>query len=170
MQSETAMHRPAQHTRSFVAFGANLGDPPSAYRLARDRLAALPGTRVVAHSALYRSAPVGVDNQPDFFNAVIELATTLAPHPLLHALLSIEHDAGRRRNGQVAPRTMDLDLLLHGDQVIDSCDLQLPHPRMHLRAFTLLPLTEIAPEIRIPGLGPAQALLPSVADQLISRS
>ncbi|MDY0072792.1 MAG: 2-amino-4-hydroxy-6-hydroxymethyldihydropteridine diphosphokinase [Thauera sp.] len=162
--------KPVQHVRSFVAFGANLGDPRSAYRMARRQLAALPGTRVVAHSALYRSAPIGVDNQPDFLNGVIELATTMAPHPLLHALLGIEHDAGRRRNGTVAPRTIDLDLLLHGDQVIHSQDLQLPHPRMHLRAFTLLPLTEIAPDVHIPGFGPACALLPGVADQQISRS
>lgn len=155
--------------RAFVAFGANLGDPAAAFALALERLAALPGTRVVAQSALYRSAPVGVGAQPDYLNAVIALDTTLDARALLDALLTIEHEGGRTRAFHMAPRTMDLDLLLHGDSLIDEPGLQVPHPRMHLRAFTLLPLAEIAPETVIPGIGPVAALLSMVADQAISR-
>ncbi|MDA0236725.1 MAG: 2-amino-4-hydroxy-6-hydroxymethyldihydropteridine diphosphokinase, partial [Proteobacteria bacterium] len=98
--------------RAYVAFGANLGDPAAAFTEAVQRLDALPGTRVVARSSLYRSAPVGVAGQPDYLNAVIALDTALAPRPLLEALLAIEHDSGRRRDFPMAPRTLDLDLLL----------------------------------------------------------
>jgi len=145
--------------RAFVAFGANLGDPAAAFALALQRLAELPGTRVAAHSSLYRSAPVGVEGQPDYINAVIELSTTLAARPLLDALLTIEHEGGRRRDGHMAPRTMDLDLLLHGDAVIDEPGLVVPHPQMHLRAFVLVPLAEVAPDAVVPGRGRVDALL-----------
>lgn len=155
--------------RAYIAFGANLGDPAAAFADALQRLDALPGTRVVASSSLYRSAPVGVAGQPDYLNAVIALDTTLAPRPLLEALLAIEHDAGRRRDFPMAPRTMDLDLLLHGDAVIDEPGLQVPHPRMHERAFALLPLAEIAPAASIPGRGEVAALLPALAGQAIER-
>ena len=159
----------AQPVRAFVAFGANLGDPATAFALAVQRLDALPDTRVVAQSALYRSAPVGVAGQPDYINAVIALDTTLAPRPLLEALLAIEHEGGRSRAYHMAPRTVDLDLLLYGDAVIDEAGLQVPHPRMHERAFALVPLAEIAAEAVIPGRGPVAALLAGVADQAISR-
>lgn len=155
--------------RAFVAFGANLGDPSAAFALALERLAALPGTRVVAQSSLYRTAPIGVDGQPDYINAVIALDTTLSARPLLDALLAIEHEGGRRRDFHMAPRTMDLDLLLYGTQVIDEPGLQVPHPRMHRRAFTLQPLAEIAPDTVIPGVGTVAAALPAVADQAIER-
>lgn len=159
----------AQPTRAFVAFGANLGDPAAAFALAVQRLDALPRTRVVARSALYRSAPVGVAGQPDYINAVIALDTTLAPRALLEALLAIEHEGGRSRDYHMAPRTMDLDLLLYGDAVIDEPGLQVPHPRMHERAFALVPLAEIAAEAVIPGRGAVATLLAGVADQAISR-
>ena len=155
--------------RAFVAFGANLGDPAEAFALALAQLAALPGTRVRAQSALYRSAPIGVAGQPDYVNAVIALDTELDARALLDALLAIEHQGGRTREFHMAPRTMDLDLLLHGDQVIDAPGLQVPHPRMHLRAFTLLPLAEIAPDTMIPGIGVVADLLSTVADQAIAR-
>ncbi len=155
--------------RAFVAFGANLGDPAEAFALAQERLDALPGTRVVAQSALYRSAPIGVEGQPDYINAVIALDTTMAPRALLDMLLAIEHEGGRTRAFHMAPRTMDLDLLLYGEHVIDEPGLQVPHPRMHLRAFTLLPLAEIAPDTQIPGIGKVAELLPTVADQAIER-
>lgn len=155
--------------RAFVAFGANLGDPAEAFALALAQLAALPGTRVLAQSALYRSAPIGVAGQPDYVNAVIALDTELDARALLDALLAIEHQGGRTREFHMAPRTMDLDLLLHGDQVIDAPGLQVPHPRMHLRAFTLLPLAEIAPDTMIPGIGVVADLLPTVAEQAIDR-
>jgi 2-amino-4-hydroxy-6-hydroxymethyldihydropteridine diphosphokinase len=156
-------------SRAYIAFGANLGDPAAAYARAQARLDALPGTRVSAHSALYRSAPVGVIGQPDYLNAVIAVDTTLAPRPLLEALLAIEHDCGRTRDFPLAPRTMDLDLLLHDDAVIDEAGLQVPHPRMHERAFVLRPLAEIAPAASIPGHGRVAALLPAVAAQAIER-
>ena len=155
--------------RAFVAFGANLGDTATAFALALQRLAELPDTRVVAHSSLYRSAPVGVANQPDYINAVIELGTTLPARALLEALLAIEHEGGRTRDFHMAPRTMDLDLLLYGEAIIDEPGLQVPHPRMHLRAFALLPLAEIAPQLNIPGHGAIAALLPGVANQAIAR-
>lgn len=155
--------------RAFVAFGANLGDPAAAFALALARLDALPDTRVVAQSSLYRTAPIGVQAQPDYVNAVIALDTALDAPGLLDALLAIEHEGGRTRDFHMAPRTMDLDLLLHGNSVIDEPGLQVPHPRMHLRAFTLLPLAEIAPDTLIPGIGTVAALLPTVAHQAISR-
>lgn len=155
--------------RAFVAFGANLGDPVAAFALALQRLDALPSTRVLARSALYRSAPVGVVGQPDYINAVIELSTSLDARILLEALLMIEREGGRTRDFHMAPRTMDLDLLLHGEAIIDEPDLQVPHPRMHLRAFTLVPLAEIAPGLHIPRRGAVSDLLADVADQAISR-
>lgn len=156
--------------RAYVAFGANLGEPLAAHGQALAELAALPGTRVSAQSSCYRTAPVGVaGEQPDYINAVIELETTLSPRALLEALLTIERAGGRTRTGHRAPRTMDLDLLLHGDTVIDAPDLTLPHPRMHERAFVLRPLAEIAPHLIIPGRGPVAALLANVAGQSIRR-
>lgn len=155
--------------RAYVAFGANLGDPAAAFALALERLAGLPDTVVAAHSPLYRTAPVGVAGQPDYINAVIALDTGLAPRALLDALLAIEHEGGRSRDYQLAPRTLDLDLLLHGDAVIHEPGLEVPHPRMHLRAFVLRPLADIAPQAVIPGRGSVAALLPAVAGQAIAR-
>lgn len=155
--------------RAFIAFGANLGDPVASFEHACAALAALPGTNVERRSSLYRSAPVGVEGQPDYVNGVIELRTHIAAPALLAHLLDIEHEAGRRRDGHCAPRTLDLDLLLYDDQVIRAPGLEVPHPRMHQRAFVLLPLAEIAPDARIPGHGPVAALLPGVADQEIAR-
>ena len=160
---------PRAPVRAFVAFGANLGDPRAAFALACAQLAALPGTAVVARSSVYRSAPVGVEDQPDYINAVIALDTTLAPRALLEALLAIEAAGGRTRDYHRAPRTMDLDLLLYDDIVVDEPGLQLPHPRMHERAFVLQPLAEIAPAATIPGHGSVQGLLAGVADQAIGR-
>lgn len=155
--------------RAFIAFGANLGDPAASFEHACAALAALPDTNVERRSSLYRSAPVGVEGQPDYVNGVIELHTHIAAPTLLAHLLDIEHEAGRRRDGHCAPRTLDLDLLLYDDQVIHAPGLEVPHPRMHQRAFVLLPLAEIAPDAQIPGHGPVAALLPGVADQEIAR-
>ncbi len=159
----------ASNARAFVAFGANLGDPVSAYHHALEAIARLPGTTVVRQSALYRTEPVGVHRQPDYINAVIELATDMPAEALLEALLKIERTAGRTRRTHRAPRTLDLDLLLYDDAVIDTANLQVPHPRMHRRAFVLVPLSEIAPDADIPGHGRVSALLPRVADQLVTR-
>ncbi|HLW04993.1 MAG TPA: 2-amino-4-hydroxy-6-hydroxymethyldihydropteridine diphosphokinase [Azoarcus sp.] len=155
---------------AFIAFGANLGDPSASFDQACIALAALPGTRLKRRSALYRSAPVGtLEPQPDYLNAVIEIETTLAPEPLLTHLLSIERCNGRTREAHRAPRTLDLDLLLYDDVVIHSPQLNVPHPRMHERAFVLLPLMEIAPDAVIPDRGPVADFLPAVADQKIVR-
>ncbi len=156
--------------RAYIAFGANLGDPAQAFQLALERIAALPATQVAARSSLYHTAPVGVtDEHPDYINAVIAVDTALAPRALLDALLAIEHEGGRTRPAQLAPRTMDLDLLLHGDAVIDEPGLVVPHPRMHERAFVLQPLAEIAPDAEIPGRGRVLALLAGIRGQAIVR-
>lgn len=159
-----------QPVRAYVGFGANLGDPISAFAAALKTLATLPDTTVPAHSSLYRSAPIGVGpDHPDYLNAVIALDTKQTPHQLLDALLAIEAAGGRTRTAALAPRLVDLDLLLYGDNIIRSNTLILPHPRMHERAFTLIPLAEIAPQVLIPGLGPLNALLAGVKGQRIER-
>lgn len=155
--------------RAFIALGANLGDPASVVRSALATLAKLPATRLVAASSLYRTAPVGLVNQPDFINAVACVDTTLAAPELLTALFSIEADFGRIRQQKNGPRRLDLDLLLYDDLLLETSELVLPHPRLHLRAFVLAPLAEIAPDLAIPGRGSVAAWLPAVAHQAIAR-
>lgn len=152
------------HT-AFIALGSNLDDPEGKVQQGIAALAELPQTRLLAASSLYRSAPVGHADQPDFINAVAHLATALAPQDLLAALLAIEHDFGRERAFRNAPRTLDLDLLLYDAQCIDEPGLAVPHPRMHQRAFVLAPLLEIAPACIIPGIGPAADWLERCTDQ-----
>lgn len=130
---------------AFVGLGANLGDAQRALQGALDRIAQLPGTRLVRSSRIYRSAPVDAGG-PDFLNAVAQLETALVAPELLAQLQAIERDAGRERPYRNAPRTLDLDLLLYGDACIASAALAVPHPRMRERAFVLLPLRELAPE------------------------
>jgi len=129
---------------AFVALGANLGDAQAALARAMDALDRLPHTRVTARSSLYRSAPVDARG-PDFVNAVVRVSTRLPAPTLLDELQQLEQAAGRERPYRHAPRTLDLDLLLYGDASIDSPRLTLPHPRMHERAFVLVPLAEIEP-------------------------
>jgi len=131
--------------RAYVAIGANLGDAKAAVEQAMEALDGLAQTRVVARSSLYRSAPFEATG-PDFFNAVVALETELEPLALLAELQRLEHQAGRERPYRNAPRTLDLDLLLHGAAVLDTPTLTLPHPRMLQRAFVLLPLAELAPD------------------------
>ena len=134
--------------RAYVGLGANLcEDLGATLTQASLQLAALQGTRVVALSSLWRSAPVDATG-PDFVNAVVALDTDLAPLDLLDALQAIEQAHGRERPYRHAPRTLDLDLLLYGDSVLDTPRLTLPHPRLGERAFVLRPLLEIAPELR----------------------
>ena len=149
-------------SRAFVAIGANLGDARATVLGAMDDLDRLPGPRVSARSSLYRSAPVDAGG-PDFVNAVVELQTGLDPLALLAELQRLEAGAGRERPYRNAPRTLDLDLLRHGDAVLQTPQLSLPHPRIAERAFVLLPLAEIAPE-QVTSLQLAQ-----VADQRIER-
>ena len=154
---------------AFVALGANLADPVMQVRHAVAALAQLPESRLLRTSSLYRTQPVGIAGQPDFINAVAALETTLTPHALLQALLDQETQFGRRRDYRHAPRTLDLDLLLYDAVKVDTPALQLPHPRMHLRAFVLAPLVEIAPDCALPGRGTAAAWLPAVSMQRIER-
>lgn len=143
---------------AFVALGANLGDAAATVRRAIAELDALPQTRLLRASAVYRSAPWEATG-PDFYNAVAELQTALGPHELLAALHGMEQAAGRERPYLNAPRTLDLDLLLYGDARIATPTLTVPHPRMWQRAFVLRPLAEIAPD-RV-----SQQALAAVADQ-----
>lgn len=154
---------------TYIALGANLGNPAATVRAAFAALANLPESRVVRTSSLYRTAPVGITEQPEFVNAVAELATTLAPEALLNALLEVEQRFGRVRAEKNGPRTLDLDVLLYDQRLVDLPHLTLPHPRLHLRAFVLYPLAEIAPGLRLPGRGSVDAWLPAVANQGISR-
>ena len=127
-----------------LGLGANLGDARAAVRQAMADVAALDGVGWAAASSLYGSAPLDADG-PDYVNAVVQVRTTLSPEDLLSRLQDIEQRAGRQRPYRNAPRTLDLDILLYGDTVLDSADLQIPHPRMWQRAFVVLPLAELAP-------------------------
>lgn len=148
--------------RAYVAIGANLGEARTSVEQAMEALDRLPQSRVTARSSLYRTAPFEATG-PDFINAVVELDTGLEPLALLGELQAIEAQAGRERPYRNAPRTLDLDLLSHGEQVIESPTLTLPHPRMQQRAFVLVPLAEIAPQ-RV-----TAAQLAAVASQAIER-
>ena len=152
----------ARGTTAYVAIGGNLGDARAAVARAINDLDSLPQTRVAARSSLYRSAPVDAAG-PHFINAVVALDTALEPAALLAELQRLERAAGRERSYRHAPRTLDLDLLRHGDASIDSPSLTLPHPRMAERAFVLLPLAEVAPQL----VAPEQ--LARVAGQQIER-
>jgi 2-amino-4-hydroxy-6-hydroxymethyldihydropteridine diphosphokinase len=158
--------------RAYVALGANLGAPAATVRAALAALERIEGARLVAASALYRTAPVGLRDQPDFINAVaaMDVDGTVLPAPtFLAALFAIEAAFGRVRSVRNAPRTLDLDLLLYGDARQDDPALTLPHPRLAERAFVLAPLAEIAPTLEIGGLGRVADLLARVADQRIDR-
>lgn len=151
---------------AFVGLGSNLGDSAAILRGAFEALAALPGTRLLRASSLYRTPAWGVTAQPDFVNAAAMLETTRAPQALLRAMLAIEREAGRDRredgSDRWGPRTLDLDLLLYGQHCLDEPGLRLPHPHLHQRAFALLPLLEIAPDAQIPGIGPARDALAQI--------
>ena len=154
---------------AFIGLGSNLADPVGQVSHALAALDSLPQTRVVRRSSLYRSAPVGYLDQPDFINAVAQLETELAPRALLEALLALEHECGRTREFRNAPRTLDLDVLLYDDLVHHEHGLTIPHPQMHLRAFVLQPLLEIAPDCVIPGVGTAADAALRCAGQKLER-
>jgi len=154
---------------AYIGLGANLAEPRAQLAAAFDELGGLPLTRLVARSSLYRSAPLGYAEQPDFVNAVARVETGLPPERLLAALHEIETRHGRERSFPNAPRTLDLDLLLYGDRPIERADLRLPHPRMHERAFVLAPLVELDPGAEIPGRGRAVDCLARCAEQRIER-
>ena len=158
--------RPAMQSsvRAYIGLGANLGDALGALRAAAARIAQAGDGNPALASSIWRSAPVEASG-PEFLNAVIGIDTRLEPEALLDALHAIEAEHGRARPFRNAPRTLDLDVLLYGDQTMHLPALDIPHPRMHLRRFVLAPLCEIAPDATVPGHGSVRALLAAVADQ-----
>lgn len=149
---------------AYVGIGSNLGDPAARVLAARDRLAALPATRLVAMSSLYGSRPLGPVQQPDFVNAVAGLLTQLDPVRLLQALRAIEAEFGRpKKRERWGPRVIDLDLLVYGRERLDEPQLSVPHPGIVERNFVLYPLAEIAPDLDVPGLGRVSELARRVA-------
>jgi 2-amino-4-hydroxy-6-hydroxymethyldihydropteridine diphosphokinase len=154
---------------AFIGLGSNLANPRHQILQALQAMAGLPHTQILAHSSLYCSAPVDYLEQPDFINAVAQLKTSLSPRALLDALLELERVGGRTREFRNAPRTLDLDVLLYDDLRHHEHGLTIPHPQMHLRAFVLHPLLEIAPDCVIPGVGTAAEALRQCADQKLER-
>lgn len=153
---------------AFIGIGTNLGDARANALDAIERLRRVAGVTVTAVSGLYRTAPIDSSGD-DYINAVARVDTTLAAQALLEALFAIEREHGRERPYRNAPRTLDLDLLLYGEQAIATSTLTVPHPRMTQRAFVLVPLLEIAPDAVVPGLGAAASFAAGVADQRIDR-
>ncbi|WUR13787.1 2-amino-4-hydroxy-6-hydroxymethyldihydropteridine diphosphokinase [[Empedobacter] haloabium] len=153
---------------AYVGIGANLGDARANVLDAVARLRRLPHTAVTGVSPLYRTAPIDSSGD-DYINAVARLDTALPAEALLQALLDIEQQHGRERPYRNAPRTLDLDVLLYGDERIATPTLTVPHPLLTQRAFVLVPLLALAPALVMPGLGPATAFLHGVADQAITR-
>ncbi|HEX9171996.1 MAG TPA: 2-amino-4-hydroxy-6-hydroxymethyldihydropteridine diphosphokinase [Telluria sp.] len=153
---------------AYVGIGANLGDAGANVADALVRLGAADAITLLGSSSSYRSAPIDSSGD-DYINAVACIDTDLTPHDLLAALHAIEQAHGRERPYRNAPRTLDLDLLLYGDERIDTPALTVPHPRMHERAFVLAPLLEIAPDVAIPGRGLAREYMAGVAGQAIVR-
>jgi 2-amino-4-hydroxy-6-hydroxymethyldihydropteridine diphosphokinase len=154
---------------AYVGLGSNLGDSRRELETALNELGGLSETRLAQRSSVYRSAPLGFAAQDDFLNAVARLDTAIGAEALLDELLAIERRHGRERSFANAPRTLDLDLLLYGEQSIATRRLTIPHPRMHERAFVLAPLAEIAPGSSIPGRGRVEDLLAACQDQRIER-
>jgi 2-amino-4-hydroxy-6-hydroxymethyldihydropteridine diphosphokinase len=150
-----------------IGLGANLGAAVDTVRAAQQALEGLPETRLLSLSRLYRTPAWGKTAQPDFINAAALLETSLSPRALLDGLLAIERRFGRTRaadgSDRWGARTLDLDLLLYGDERINELGLHVPHPHLHERAFALVPLLEVAPDAVIPGLGPASAFLATMA-------
>ena len=156
--------------RTYIGIGSNLGEPIKHVRAGIAALRRLPDSRLAACSSLYRTAPVGIAAQPEFINAVCALDTLLPPTELLRKLLAIEWAHGRRRDGvRGGPRTLDLDILLYGDLQLASAEVTIPHPRLHQRAFVLIPLHEIAPALYVPGRDSVSALLPGSATETVAR-
>lgn len=152
-----------------VGLGSNLDDPCTQVAHAMDLLDTQPNMRVSLRSSLYRSAPVGYLDQPDFINAVVLLETSLSPRAVLDVLLTLESQQGRRRTFLNAPRTLDMDVLMYDDLVHHEHGLTIPHPQMHRRAFVLQPLLEIMPDCVIPSIGRAEQALLQCADQRLER-
>ena len=154
--------------KAYIGLGSNLDDPQSQLKKAIISLEMMPSTSVVKTSSFYRSKPVGPQDQPDYINAVVELDTELSASVLLDYLQAIENEQGRERKIKWGARTLDLDILLFGDEIINDDRLQVPHVEMHNRGFVLLPLNEIFSDCMIPGVGTVSSLLQEEdADDLV---
>lgn len=152
----------------YIGIGSNLGDATGNVQRAIIRLGQLPQTRIESQSSLFRTAPVDAGGE-DYINAVAKIDTGLSPLELLHSLQALESEFGRERPYRNAPRTLDLDILLYGQQIIANDELIVPHPRLAQRAFVLIPLLQLDPLLAIPGQGPAHAFVPGVAGQAIQK-
>jgi 2-amino-4-hydroxy-6-hydroxymethyldihydropteridine diphosphokinase len=148
----------------YIGLGSNLDDPEAQVRSAIQELAIIPQCRVVVVSSLYESPPLGPQDQPDYINAVVKLETSLSAEELLEQMQKIEQQHGRQHERHWGPRTLDLDLLLYDQMIINTEHLTVPHPQIASRAFVLCPLLEVAADIKIPGLGLAQPLLDKLVD------
>jgi 2-amino-4-hydroxy-6-hydroxymethyldihydropteridine diphosphokinase len=146
-----ALHMEPSPTVAYLGLGGNVGNPRAAIDVALTNLADNPNIAVRGISSLYQTAPIGLTAQPDFVNAVASIETRLSPEDLLSTTLHLENLLGRVRTERWAPRVIDIDVLLYGDRVISTDCITVPHPRMHERAFVLVPLAELAPDLRIPG-------------------
>lgn len=155
--------------RAAIGLGSNLGNSAALIQSGLRAIGELPGTCIVARSSLWRSAPVGIVDQPDFINAVCLIDTMLDADRLMRDMLQIESGHDRVREQRGGPRTLDLDLLWYGKLVCNRPGLQLPHPRLHERAFVLLPLAEIDALLTVPGIGPVQELIAKLPSQRIER-
>ena len=155
--------------QAFIALGSNLQDPQAQVERALQTIANTPNIKLIKASSLFKTAPIGYDNQPDFINAVAEIETDLSPLELLHSLLEIETQHGRERPFPNAPRVLELDVLLYGNIEINTAELTLPHPRLHTRGFVMLPLAEIAPKINIGNHGYADELASKCDNQGVSK-
>lgn len=155
--------------KAFIALGSNLNNPQAQIEQALHTIANTPKIKLIKASSLYKTVPIGYDNQPDFMNAVAEIETELTPLALLHAMLDIENQHGRERPFPNAPRVLDLDVLLYENFVINTPELTIPHPRMHLRGFVMLPLAEIAPKINIGNHGYADVVAAKCDNQGVSK-
>lgn len=156
-------------TIACVGLGSNLDQPERQVRRAIDLLRGLPRSRLVAVSSLYRSKPFGPVEQPDFINAAAALETGLGPKSLLESLQAVERAMGRQPAGRWGPRLIDLDLLIYGEEVIETAGLQVPHPGIAERNFVLLPLMEIVPELVVPGLGRIRDIAVNDSEPRITR-
>jgi 2-amino-4-hydroxy-6-hydroxymethyldihydropteridine diphosphokinase len=155
--------------QAFIALGSNLQDPQLQVERALQTIANTLNIKLIKASSLFKTAPIGYDNQPDFINAVAEIETDLSPLELLHTLLAIEAKHGRERPFPNAPRVLDLDVLLYANVEFNTAELTLPHPRMHTRGFVMLPLAEIAPKINIGNHGYADELASKCDNQGVSK-
>lgn len=156
-------------TKVFIALGSNLNQPLAQVEAALDAIRQIPNTQLINCSRFYRTKPLGPQDQPDYLNAVVELETSLEPEQLLDATQAIEQNQGRvRKDERWGPRTLDLDILLFGNQMINTERLTVPHYDMHNRAFMLYPLAEIAPDLVFPDATPLSELLAKIpADGLV---